>query len=72
MHTKNIYKECGPNKGTVDALKLELSQEFSNRILLGEMYYYYFFIGQPDVGSIFATVIKFSTKPSKYHYELFR
>ena len=36
---KTIYKECGPDKGTVDTYKLELSPGFGYRTLLGEMMY---------------------------------
>ena len=38
---KTIYKECGPNEGTVDAFKLELSQGFGYHTLLKEMMHVY-------------------------------
>ena len=38
---KPIYKECGSDKGTVAAYKLELSQGFSYCTLLGKMMYSY-------------------------------
>ena len=68
---KTIYKECGPDEGTVDAFKLELSQGFAYRTLLGEMMYAYVTC-RPDIGYAITTMSKFSTKPSKYHYELLK
>ena len=57
--------------GTVDAYKLELSQEFGYRTLLGEMMYVYVTC-QPDISYAITTMSKFSTKPSKSHYELLK
>ena len=68
---KIIYKECGPDEGTVDAFKLELSQGFGYCTLLGEMMYAYVTC-RPDIGYAITTMSKFSTKPSKYHYELLK
>ena len=68
---KTIYKECGPDEGTVDAFKLELSQGFAYCTLLGEMMYAYVTC-QPNIGYAITTMSKFSTKPSKYHYELLK
>ena len=68
---KTIYKERGPNEGTVDAFKLELSQGFGYCTLLGEMMYVYVTC-LPDIGYAITTMGKFSTKPSKYHYELLK
>ena len=36
---KTIFQECGPDKGTTDAYKLEVSQSFVNCIFLGGMMY---------------------------------
>ena len=68
-----IYKECGPDEGTVDAFKLELSQSqgFAYLTLLGEMMYAYVTC-QPDIGYAITTMSKFSTKPLKYHYGLLK
>ena len=66
---RTIYKECGLDEGTIDAFKLELSQGFGYRILLREMMYVYVTY-RPDIGYAVTTMSKFSTKPSKYHYEL--
>ena len=68
---KTIYKECGPDEGTVDVFKLKLSQGFSYCTLLGEMMYAYITC-HPDIGYALTTMNKFSTKPSKYHYELLK
>ena len=68
---KTIYKECSPNEGTVDAFKLELSQGFAYHTLPGEMMYVYVTC-RSDIGYAITTMSKFSTKPSKYHYELLR
>ena len=68
---KTIYKECGPHEGTVDSFKLELSQGFAYCTLLGEMMYVYVACW-PDIGYAITTMSKFSTKPSKYHYELLK
>ena len=64
---KPIYNESGPDKGTVDAFKLELSLGFSYRILLGEMVYVYVTC-RPGIWYTITIMSKFSTKPSKYHY----
>ena len=61
---KTIYKECGPDEGTVDAYNLELSQGFAYQTLLGEMMYAYVTC-RPDIGYAITTMNKFSTKPSK-------
>ena len=66
---KNIYKECGPDEGTVDAYKLKLSQGFGYRTLFGEMMYVYVTC-RPDIGYAITTMSKFSTKLSNSHYEL--
>ena len=66
---KNIYKEYGPDEGAVDAFKLELSQGFGYCTLLGEMMYAYVTC-RPNIGYAITTMSKFSTKPSKNHYEL--
>ena len=73
---KIIYKECGADEGTVDAFKLELSQGFAYRTLLGKTMYAYVTC-QPDIGYAITcyaitNMSKFSTKPSKYHYELLK
>ena len=68
---KTIYNECGPDEGTVDAYKLKLSQGFAYCTLLGEMMYAYVTC-RPDIGYVITTMSKFSTKPSKYHYELLK
>ena len=68
---KTVYKECGPDEGTVDVFTLELSQGFAYRTLLGEMMYTYVTC-RPDIGYAITTTNKFSTKPSKYHYELLK
>ena len=68
---KTIYKECSPDEGTVDAFKLKLSQGFSYRTFLGEMMYAYVTCC-PDIGYVITTMSKFSTKPSKYQYELLK
>ena len=70
-YLKIIYKECGPDEGTVDAFKLELSQGFAYCTLLGEMMYAYVTC-RPDIGYAITTMSKFSTKLSKYHYELLK
>ena len=46
---KTIYKVCGPNEGTVDAFKLELSQGFAYCTLLGKMMYAYVTC-RPNIG----------------------
>ena len=66
-----IYKECGPNEGTVDAYKLEMSQGFGYCTFLGKMMYAYVTC-RPDIGYAITTMSKFSTKPSKLHYELLK
>ena len=60
---KTIYKVCGPDEGTVDAFKLELSQGFAYCTLLGKMMYAYVTC-QPDISYVITTMSKFSTKPS--------
>ena len=71
MHAWKLSKKCGPNKDAVDAFKLELSQGFAYCILLGEMMYDYITC-RPDISFASTTMSKFSTKPSKYHYELLK
>ena len=68
---KTIHKDCGPNKGTVDANKIELSQGFGYCILLFKMMYYYVTY-RPDIGYAITTMSKFYTKPSKYRYDLLK
>ena len=68
---KTIYKECGPDEATVDAFKLKLSQGFAYPTLLGEMMYVYV-TWCPAIDYESTTMSKFSTKPSKYHYELLK
>ena len=68
---KTIYKECGPDEGTVDTYKLELSQGFSYCAPFGIMMYTYVTCC-PDIGYAITTMRKFSTNPSKYHYELLK
>ena len=58
MHAfQNIYKKCDPDERTVDAYKLELSQGFSYRTLLGEMMYAYVTC-RPDIGYSITTMSK--------------
>ena len=63
---KTIFQECGPDEGTIDAYKLEVSQGFGYCTLLGEMMYTYI-IYQPDIGYAITNMSKFPTKPSKSH-----
>ena len=70
-YLETIYKECGPDKVTVDAYKLELFQGFGYPTLLGKLIYSYVTC-RPDIGYAITTMSKFSTKPSKYNYELFK
>ena len=66
-----IHKECGPDEGTVDTYKLDLSQGCSYCTLLGKMMYSYVTY-RPDIGYAITTMNKFSIKLSRYHYELLK
>ena len=68
---KTSFQECGPDEGTIDVYKLEVSQGFGYCTLLGEMMYVYVTY-RPDIGYAITTMSKFSTKPSKLHYELLK
>ena len=71
MCLKTIIQECGPDEGTIDAFKLELSQGFRYYPFLGEMMYAHVTC-QPNIGYAITTMNKFSTKPSKLHYKLLK
>ena len=66
-----IFQKCGPDKGTIDAYKLELSQGFRYHTLLGEIIYVYVTC-RPDISYAIITMRKFSTKPSKLHDKLLK
>ena len=44
-----LYKECGPDEGTVDEFKVEMSQGFAFRTILIEMMCAYVTC-RPDIG----------------------
>ena len=67
---KTIYKECGPDKGTVEIYRLELSQGSGYRTLLRKMMYSSYVTCQPDISYAITTMSKLSIKLSKCHYEL--
>ena len=64
---KTIFQVCGPNEGTVDVYKLELSQSFEYHTLLSEMMYAYVTC-RSDISYAITNMSKFSSKPSKSHY----
>ena len=71
MCLKIISQECGPDEGTIDAFKVELSQGFGYCTLLGEMIYMYI-VCRPNIGYAITTKSKFSTQPSTSHYKLLK
>ena len=69
--SEKIFQECGPDEGTIDAFKLELSQGFGYYTLLSDIMYTYATC-RPNIGYAITTMRKFSTKSSKSQYELLK
>ena len=62
-----VYKECGPDKGTAAMYALELKASFDYCTLLGKMMYAYITCC-PDINYAITTMPKISTKLSDLHY----